>query len=112
MGKSVRWAMLLGAFVPVVSCGVSYLSPPVNPWMIERSPHPKGVLERGYVVHQQKCAKCHGHEDPANHDVEELTEDILPAMARKSKLTLADEQAVTAYLLAARQVPRADQGSR
>jgi mono/diheme cytochrome c family protein len=112
MGKSVRWAMLLGAFIPVVSCGVSYLSPPVNPQMVEQSRHPKDVLQRGYVVHQQKCAKCHGYEDPANHEVEELTDEILPAMARKSKLGLADEQAVTAYLLAARQVPRPDQGSR
>ena len=104
--------MLLSAFVPVVSCGVSYLSPPVNPQMVEQSRYPKDVLERGYVVHQQKCAKCHGYEDPANYDVEELTDEILPTMVRKSKLGLADEKAVTAYLLAARQVPRPDAATR
>jgi len=60
-------------------------------------------------VHQQKCAKCHGYENPADYDAEELIDEILPTMARKSKLSMADETAVTAYLLAARQIPSQNQ---
>jgi cytochrome c2 len=62
-------------------------------------------LQSGYRVHQTNCAKCHAFEDPARHEIGKLTRKIIPAMAGKAKLGAAEQQAVLAYLLAARQVP-------
>jgi len=87
------------------SCGPAYTSPPVTPHLSKISHSPVSQLERGYIVHQTKCAKCHPFENPANYEINQLTHEIMPEMARKSKLDQADEQAVLAYLLAARQVP-------
>ncbi len=87
------------------SCAPGYMAPPVSPQLAKLSRSPATELERGYAIHQAKCAKCHAFEDPAKYDVMELTEDIMPEMARKSKIDTVDEKAVLAYLLAARKLP-------
>ena len=105
--KSSR-RVLLGAAVLLlpVGCGMmGYQSPPVSPALQKYSKATSTMLERGYVVHQAKCAKCHPFENPADYTPEELRSDVMPAMARKSKLDAADEEAVLEYLLAARQLP-------
>jgi mono/diheme cytochrome c family protein len=89
----------------VFSCAPGYTAPPVSAQLAKASPTPQSRLERGYQVHQAKCAKCHPFEDPADYAVDELTHEIMPEMARKSKLEPADAQAVLAYLLAARKLP-------
>lgn len=89
------------------SCGPGYLAPPVTPQLVRMSQSPASQLEHGFVVHKAKCAKCHPFENPANYSEEELSRDIMPTMARKSKLDAADHQAVLAYLLAARNMPAA-----
>ena len=89
----------------VFSCAPSFSAPPVSPQLVKTSPAPQSRLERGYQVHQAKCAKCHAFENPADYGVEELTDEIMPVMARKSKLEPADADAVLAYLLAARKLP-------
>lgn len=85
------------------SCSPGYMAPPVGPQLVKISRSPASLLERGYVVHQNKCAKCHPFENPADYEPDQLARDIMPAMARKSKLDTADADAVLAYLLAARQ---------
>ncbi len=87
------------------SCGPSYTAPSVTPQLVKISPAPVTELERGFAIHQAKCAKCHSFENPANYDISELTHEIMPLMARKAKLDRADELAVLAYLLAARKMP-------
>jgi hypothetical protein len=59
-------------------------------------------LERGYLLHQQNCAKCHAFENPADYTPEDLARRVMPKMARKARLSTADQQAVLVYLLAAR----------
>lgn len=100
--------LALAVAVSQTSCGPGYQAPPVDPQLVKIAKSPVSRLERGYVVHQAKCAKCHSFEDPANYDPVELRDEIMPEMARKSKLDLADQEAVLAYLLAARQMPRAN----
>ena len=95
----VAVALLPGA------CAPGYMAPPVSPQLVKLSRSPATELERGHAIHQAKCAKCHAFEDPAGYPVDELTEDIMPEMARKSKINAADEKAVLAYLLAARKLP-------
>lgn len=90
----------------VVSCGTSYIAPTVTPALVNLSSVPKSQLERGYEIHQLKCAKCHTYEDPRDYDADELEFDIMPEMARKSKLNDEDSQAVLKYLLTARNIPK------
>ncbi|MBC8126982.1 MAG: hypothetical protein H8M99_07550 [Gloeobacteraceae cyanobacterium ES-bin-144] len=93
----------------VVSCSTGYMAPPVSPQLLQGSRESSAILQRGYVVHQAKCAKCHPFENPANYEISDLTENIVPEMASESKLNHADEQAVLAYLLAARKIPAQQQ---
>jgi hypothetical protein len=88
------------------SCGPSYQAPPVTGDLVRISRSSSELLERGYIVHQQKCAKCHAFENPAHYDEGELIEDIMPDMVEKSKLDAADEKAVLAYVLAVRRMPQ------
>lgn len=100
--------VLMGAALVLLptGCGmVGYQAPPVSPAMKKHSKVSTEVLQRGYVVHEAKCAKCHPFEDPKNYTREELINDVMPDMARKSKLDAADETAVLEYLLAARELP-------
>lgn len=84
------------------SCGTAYVAPSVTPELVKASPSPKSKVERGYVIHQVKCAKCHLFEDPADYELNELKYEIMPVMARKAKLSDTDADAVLAYLIAAR----------
>jgi hypothetical protein len=86
----------------VFSCGPAYIAPPVTPQLVKIARAPMSQLERGYFVHQAKCAKCHPFENPADYAAGELAHEIMPVMARKAKLDSADATAVLAYLLAAR----------
>ncbi|MEO8616676.1 MAG: hypothetical protein ABI600_16145 [Luteolibacter sp.] len=102
----LRPALLSGAIALLAaSCGPSYLAPPVTPQLIKISLAPVTELERGFAIHQAKCAKCHSFENPADYAISELSHEIIPEMARKAKLDMADEKAVLAYLLAARKMP-------
>jgi mono/diheme cytochrome c family protein len=86
------------------SCAPAYNAPPVGAPLVAVSNAPQSRLQRGYEIHQTQCAKCHPFEDPANYDEIDLAEDIMPVMARKANLDRADQEAVLAYLLAARKV--------
>ncbi len=90
----------------VTSCGPSYVAPPVTPQLVKVSPAPVTELERGFAIHQAKCAKCHPFENPAEYEISELSHEIMPIMARKARLDMADSKAVLAYLLAARKLPQ------
>ena len=105
--KRIVRHLLAGVAVTLLasSCGPAYIAPPVTPRLAKLSKAPSPTLRRGYEVHQMKCAKCHTFQDPARHEVGELTAKIIPEMARKSKLDHADEKALLDYLLAARQIP-------
>lgn len=100
--------LLLGVLLAcqwITSCAPGYVAPPVTPELVKISKVPVSRIERGYVIHQAKCAKCHPFENPANYSVVELTEDIMPEMGPKSKISDAESADVLAYLLAARQLP-------
>lgn len=99
------WLAAGGIALAQVSCGPSYHAPPVTPDLVKATRVPVSELERGYQLHQMKCAKCHAFENPADYTPDELRHDVMPEMARKAKLGTVDEKAVLAYLLAARSVP-------
>jgi mono/diheme cytochrome c family protein len=93
-------------------CAPGFQAPPVSPALARAARAPVAELERGYLIHQAKCAKCHGFENPADYPLAELRDEIMPAMAQKSKLAPADERALLAYVLAVRNLPPADPAPR
>lgn len=101
----LRRALTAGAACLISSCGPAWQAPPVEKHWTRLSHTPIPQLQRGHVVHQEKCAKCHPYLNPADYGEEDLVHDIMPAMCRKSKLDAADSAAVLAYVLAARKLP-------
>ena len=102
--KAPHYMLLCVVMAQVVSCGTSYIAPPVTQPLVGLSSVSKSRLDRGYEIHQLKCAKCHAFEDPRNYDADEFEFDIMPDMIRKSKLSDEDGKAVLEYLLAARNI--------
>jgi len=95
--------VLLGVLLPA-SCRPAYIAPPVSPELVRDTHEPPARLERGLYIYRENCAKCHAFENPADYGEDKLTHQIIPAMAKKAKLTTDDEQAVLVYLLAARKL--------
>jgi hypothetical protein len=88
----------------IAACGMVYTPPRPTSVMLDVSVSQAAELDRGYLLHQQNCAKCHAFENPAKYTPEDLAQRIMPMMARKAKLSPVDEQAVLKYLLAARKI--------
>ena len=96
----ICWISVL--FLPLPSCAPAF-NPPAPDVVLARHPQSSPELVwRGYTVHQEKCGKCHGFEDPARYSVPDLAGRIIPEMSRKAKLGVADREALLAYLTAAR----------
>ena len=97
----VCWISAL--FLPLPSCAPAF-NPPAPDVVLVRHPQasPELVL-RGYAVHQEKCGKCHGFEDPARYSASDLAGRIIPEMSRKAKLGAVDREALLAYLTAVRE---------
>lgn len=105
VGRIVRHTFAGVVMVLLPACGPGYQYPPVTPQLVKISRSSPGELQRGYMVHEMKCGKCHSFEDPANYSPADLEFEIMPTMARKSKIDHVDEKAVLEYLLAARRLP-------
>lgn len=110
--KNSRSAVALALGLVVAACAPGFIAPPVTPELASRSRTPAATLARGYALHEAKCAKCHAYENPANYPLDELRDEIMPSMARKSKLAPAEAEAVLAYLLAAREAQLAAAASK
>jgi cytochrome c5 len=55
-------------------------------------------MDEGKVLFQDNCGKCHKLFDPGSRTVDKW-ENVLPRMAKRSKLTEIQESMVRAYLL-------------
>ena len=55
-------------------------------------------MDEGKVLFQGNCSKCHKLFEPGSRTVDKW-ENVLPRMAKRSKLTEAQEGLVRAYLL-------------
>ena len=58
------------------------------------------MLESGRNIYLNRCTKCHNAVRITRYSLQEWQEDILPDMSRQSKLSIAQEKAVTAYIRA------------
>ena len=58
------------------------------------------MLESGRYVYLNRCTKCHNAVRITRYSLQEWQDEILPDMSRESKLSVAQEKAVTAYIKA------------
>ncbi len=96
-----RSALACGALAVSGCVTLDQLAPPVEALS---SPAGHSQLSRGRTLYVTTCAKCHSVEPVSRYTAAEWR-DIMPDMADESKLTPADEAAVTAYIMAALHAP-------
>ncbi len=84
-------------------------APPVTPSAAARSGYDAASLERGRAIYLTACVRCHRARLVGDYSAAQWR-DVLPVMARKSRLTAAQERDVTAYVLTLRAAgtPQAD----
>lgn len=103
MRDVLKLCCISALFLPLPSCAPAF-NPPAPDVVLARHPQSSpDLVRRGYTVHQEKCGKCHGFEDPARYSASDLAGRIIPEMSRKSKLETADQEALLAYLIAVRE---------
>ena len=56
------------------------------------------MLESGRYIYLNRCTKCHNAVQITRYSLQEWQDEILPDMSRESKLSVAQEKAVTAYV--------------
>ena len=56
------------------------------------------MLESGRYIYLNRCTKCHNAVRITRYSLQEWQDEILPDMSRESKLSVAQEKAVTAYI--------------
>ncbi len=103
----------LALFVLSVALGWGCRSLPVDvaaPTVVRlEAPRSKvAQLETGRTIYTSvhKCARCHNPKSVVDHTPTEWTEQILPRMAKKAKLSDLEREYLTAYVLAACEVRR------
>jgi mono/diheme cytochrome c family protein len=94
--------LLAALAVVMLPIACAAFKPPAPPQSPATSSAQTAQLTAGYAIHQAKCANCHAFVNPAKYDPAELTNKLLPKMARKAGLSPTEQQAVAAYLLAIR----------
>ena len=60
--------------------------------------HNVEMLESGRHIYLQRCTKCHNAVRITRYPLQEWQDEILPDMSRESKLSVAQEKALTAYI--------------
>jgi hypothetical protein len=56
------------------------------------------MLESGRHIYLHRCTKCHNAVRITRYPLQEWQDEILPDMSRESKLSVMQEEALTAYI--------------
>jgi len=89
------------ALIGCRTASVDQLAPPVN--RIAVDPASVSAYQEGREIYVSRCAKCHGVKSVRAFAAEDWASRIMPAEAKKAKLTPEEKQSVLAYVLAARE---------
>lgn len=106
--SSLARVLLLLAALSGGSCvSLEKAAPPVA--MLATSVVSKNTaqLSSGRDIYVTRCIKCHSVEPVAKYSRVRWEQDILPEMAEETKLTVAESEAVKAYVLAVLASPAA-----
>jgi len=94
--------VMVGLVALVSSCAGPKQAPLPSPEMATRSGKPLTTLQRGHAVYLAQCTRCHEAKLPETISHEDW-HIVVPGMAWNAGISKADEKAVLAYLLAAKQ---------
>lgn len=97
-----RPAILLLFSLFIFSCEtIEELAPPVNEAAVNlalSSDIDPTLAARGRTIYITSCVRCHSPEPVAGYDLVYWQTEILPKMAKRSKLSETDTQALEAYI--------------
>lgn len=93
---------VLGLCAVLASCAGPKQAPPPSAEMAARSGRSLTSLQRGHAVYLAQCTRCHEAKLPETISREDW-HIVVPGMAWNAGISKADEKAVLAYLLAAKQ---------
>lgn len=99
--KSIPWMLVVGISL-LASCAGPKQPPIPSAEMSTRSGKSLATLQRGHAVYLAQCTRCHEAKQPQNISREDWHV-VVPGMAWNAGISKADEKAVLAYLLAAKQ---------
>lgn len=92
----------VGLLTLLCSCAGPKQPPLPSPEMASRSGKALTTLQRGHSVYLAQCTRCHEAKLPESISHEDWHV-VVPGMAWNAGISKADEKAVLAYLLAAKQ---------
>lgn len=94
--------LLLGfGILALAACATTRMAPVPDEAMATRSGVSQATLKKGHAVYLAQCGRCHEHILPA--DVSKADwHVVVPGMSWNAGISEADEDALTAYILAAK----------
>jgi mono/diheme cytochrome c family protein len=101
MNLHIRLAAFTALLIPACA-PLEKAAPPVSTLNLPRGTNHK-TLEEGRQLYATSCTHCHGPARIDKHGTDEKwAQKILPTMCEKAKLTSAQAEALTQYVLTAR----------
>lgn len=100
IGSRVPWLMVLGLILLGVLQGCSAVPTHIAAPIPSQDTAQRSSLESGRKIYLSllKCAMCHRPKPVSDYSVEYWTEDILPRMSKKARLTPQQYADVLAYV--------------
>ncbi len=99
------WWIAGGLSLIVIGCqALDRTAPPVSPALEavgQKRSIPAETLAAGREAYVSRCARCHSLEPIDKYPAQQWREQIIPDMARRSRLTPEQTAALEAYLLVA-----------
>lgn len=100
--SSLRYLAAVAVASLAASCApLERAAPPVSTLHLPKKADTK-KLEEGRAIYASACVHCHGPARIYKRSDEKWTQKILPSMCEKAKLTLAQSEALKAYVMTAR----------
>ncbi len=101
MKRDFRLMTCLLVFLGSCASQWDKIAPTVTPAMAHKSGRSEGTLQMGRATYMAHCGRCHEHQLP-----ESVSDDdwhvVVPGMAWNASLNKQQEDAVRAYLIAAK----------
>jgi mono/diheme cytochrome c family protein len=97
--------LVLLTLASLPSCVSLEVAAPPVPVIAAPSQGNYAQLCAGRELYLGKCTKCHGVEPIKNTTLSDWKSDVMPTMAKKSKISAAEEASLMAYITAVSNAP-------
>ncbi len=103
--RVVKRMLLMSLALGCAGCAGFVVAPPVTPAMAARSGRSGAFLEAGRHLYGGRCGGCHALSPPSRFGPDRWRE-IVDEMSGRAKIVGSEQEALLAYLLAARDLPQ------